>query len=95
MGGNHYEPDKKVLTIEDIVVNGQHFSATLTNTGNFQFTLTSSAPFNYAQAAATAKYDTSKGIVTIPTLLSAGKLYRVTLHAVTDTIFSLDTATLL
>ena len=91
--GNHYDPNTKILTLEDVNIKGKHYSVTLTNKGNFQFTVTSIVAFGGQAAVSTLQYESIKGIVSIPNLLFEGKLYSATLHAVSESMFSLDTVT--
>jgi|GEM_PF-611765 len=91
--GNYYDPNTKILTLEDVDVKGKHYSMTLTNKGNFQFTLTSTVAFESQAAASTVQYDAIKGIVSIPKLLFEGKLYSATLLSVAESMFSLGTVT--
>ncbi len=106
-----YNAEESRLIVGDAIVGNQHFSVTLRNIGNYQFSLTSvvyvgegfhenpavsSAFFGWAFHATPAIYDLNTLQVTIPTVSALGAFYEVILqYDPVQDLFLLINATLI
>lgn len=85
----NYDPTSRVLSLNDIQVEGNHYRAQLQMQDDHTFTLTMLQP-DISRYATPVQYEAASGLVKIPAVFVNGKVYRATLINAGNSLFIIN-----